>query len=177
MEWLKAILEGKGIEATDELLADVSKELPKHFIPKAEYNKKKSEAEALQKKLDEAPDAGELQTKLDELQAKYDTDTAALSDKLNGAERSYAIDMALSKSGARSTKALKALLDDGKIEYKDGALSGLDEQIESVKKEHGYLFESAKDTSLPLGGGGGDAGDKFMAAMRSGAGLPKETQT
>lgn len=170
MEWLKAILEGKGVEVTDELLADVSKELPKHFIPKAEYNKKKTEAEALQKKLDEAPDAGELQTKLDALQAKYDTDTAALNDKLSGAERSHAIDMALTKSGARSAKALRALLDDDKIEYKDGALTGLDEQIAGVKKEHGYLFESTRDTGFPLGGSGGD-GDKFIAAVRSGAGL------
>lgn len=171
MDWLKTILEAKGIEGAEDIIADVQKELPKHFIPKNVYAQKVKDYDSLKAEYDAKPDAGEIQTKLDALQAKYDTDTAELNKKLSDGERSHAIDMALSKSGAKSEKALRALLDDSKIEFKDGRLTGLDEQLTEVKKEHSYLFGAAKDTGLGLGGGGGDGGDKFIAAMRQGAGL------
>ncbi|MBQ8540568.1 MAG: phage scaffolding protein [Clostridia bacterium] len=170
LEWLKEILSGKGIENVEEIMADVSKELPKHFVPNETYNGKVEEAKRLQGIIDKAPNSDELQKKYDELQAKYDTDTQKLNDDLIGKDRNYAIEIALSKTGAKSSKALRALLDESKIEYKDGNLSGLDEQIESVKKEHGYLFGTDKNTSFSLGGGGSEE-DSFTAAMKKGAGL------
>jgi hypothetical protein len=173
MEWLKTILEGRGIEVTEELLSDVSKEIPKHFIPKSEYNRKNDEVKTLQRKIDEAPDASKLSEQLTALQAKYDTDTASLNDKIGAIEKDYALSDALTKSGARSAKAVKALLDDSKIEFKDGVLSGVDEQIDGLKNEYGYLFEGTRDTGFALGGSGEAAEDSFINAVRNGAGLGK----
>lgn len=84
-----------------------------------------------------------LQTKLTELQEKYDSDTQSLQQQLTAAQLNGALETAMAKSGARSTKALKGLLDMEKIAFKDGALSGFDEQLESIKKENGFLFEES----------------------------------
>ncbi|MFI3206794.1 MAG: phage scaffolding protein [Clostridia bacterium] len=56
-----------------------------------------------------------------------------------------AIDSALSISGARNQKAVSALIDKDSIEIgEDGNILGLSEQLESLKKSDGFLFESKK---------------------------------
>lgn len=52
-----------------------------------------------------------------------------------------ALENALQKSGARSTKAVKALLSMEEIALEDGQLTGLDGQLERLKAESGFLFE------------------------------------
>lgn len=53
-----------------------------------------------------------------------------------------AIDDVLLKSGARNSTAVKALLDMDKVSFKDGKPEGLAEQLEALKKDSGYLFET-----------------------------------
>lgn len=50
MQWLREILQAKGIEVTDELIADVQKELPKYLVPKTEFNNKIAEIDNLKHK-------------------------------------------------------------------------------------------------------------------------------
>lgn len=82
MDWLKEILTAKGIEVSEELIADVQKELPKHFIPKREFNLKIEENNELKtqlatrdKDIEELKKAAtgdaELTAKYDALQGKY----------------------------------------------------------------------------------------------------------
>ena len=95
MDWLKEILTSRGVEISDELIADLQKELPKHFIPKREFNLKIEENNELKtqiatrdKDIEELKKAAagdaELTAKYDELQGKYDKDTKDLQDKLLG---------------------------------------------------------------------------------------------
>ena len=52
-----------------------------------------------------------------------------------------AIDAALSAAGAKNSKAVKALLDTGKVKLgEDGKLTGLDEQLKEIQKTDAYLF-------------------------------------
>ena len=49
MKWLKDLLKTKGIEITDEALADVQK----YFMPKSEYNSKLEEIKGLSAQITE----------------------------------------------------------------------------------------------------------------------------
>ena len=114
----------------------------------------------------------ELTTKYTELQGKYEKDTKDLQDKLAQSQYNAAVDMALMGSGAKNTKALRALLDMEKIKYENDTLSGLDEQIEAIKKDNDFLFETAQNKSGGMRQGSSFANeDSFMSSLREGAGL------
>lgn len=82
-------------------------------------------------------DAEKLKGDFEALQEKYNADTARLAlDK--------ALDIALLSSKARDVKAVRALLDGDKIKFDGDKLTGLDDQLEALKKSHDYMFESEK---------------------------------
>ena len=184
MQWLREILQAKGIEVTDELIADVQKELPKYLVPKTEFNNKISEIDNLKGQIGQRDTTiGELQKKagtvddltqqLNALQTKYDTDTGDLNKKLSKVQFDSALDIALAGSGAKNTKALRALLDMEKITFEEGKLSGFSDQLESIKGENDYLFDSEKKGAGGIRHGGGSLGseDAIISAARSAAGL------
>lgn len=80
-------------------------------------------------------DPKKLEDDLKTLQTKYDTDTANI-------RRDAAIDLALTRAHARDPQLTRAALsmDDIKIGA-DGKITGLDAQVESLKKDKAWLFE------------------------------------
>lgn len=184
MDWLREIMQSKGVEVSDELMTDIKSALPKHFIPKAEFNSKIAEIEGLRGQLSQrdadmealktkAGSADGLTQQLSELQEKYTKDTNDLTEKLKKAEFDSALDVALAGSGAKNTKALRALLDMEKITFEEGKLSGFSDQLESIKAENDYLFDSEKKGAGGIRHGGGSLGseDAIISAARSAAGL------
>lgn len=122
-----------------------------------DINEAKKGVEAMEKELETAKESiksfqkekGEqdvegLKKRLTELQGKYDTDVQALQSDLQQTKLNGALEAAMTKSGAKNTKALRGLLDMGKIQFQDGALTGFDEQIEQIKAENDYLFNEPK---------------------------------
>ena len=101
-----------------------------------------------------AKDNEELSNSYKELQAKYDKDTADLTTKLNQTRLNSALDSALTKANVRNTKTIKGLLDMDTIKLdKEGNLTGLDDQIASIKKSDSYLFnEGQKQEYNPTNG-------------------------
>ncbi len=72
-----------------------------------------------------------------------------LKEAYDKTELNHAVKVALMKSGAKSEKAIEGFLDRSKISFKGGVLSGFEEQLEEIKKENSYLFESGpKDTGV-----------------------------
>ncbi len=55
-------------------------------------------------------------------------------------KRESAVENALSGANSKNIKALKALIDFDKVDFSEGELTGLSEQIDALKKECGYLF-------------------------------------
>ncbi|MDD3840923.1 MAG: hypothetical protein PHP06_10255 [Clostridia bacterium] len=55
MDWLKELLKKVGIEEgkLDGVIADINKELPKHFIPKDKYNEVAEAKKKLEKDIQE----------------------------------------------------------------------------------------------------------------------------
>ena len=149
MEFLKEIL-------GEELYAQVAAKLEGHqtvklahlasvdYVSKAKYD---SDMQAKDTRIQELTqsvkdfdgvDVKQLQTDVRNWEIKYNQD-------LESARLDSAIQLAIAKSGTLSDKALMGLLDKDKIKFdKDGKLTGLDEPIEAIKKEDGFLFKAAE---------------------------------
>ena len=96
-------------------------------------------------------DPKKLEDDLKTLQTKYDTDTANI-------RRDAAIDLALTRAHARDPQLTRAALsmDDIKIGA-DGKVTGLDAQLETLKKDKAWLFE--EDGAGQSGKQGGKGGN------------------
>ena len=104
----------------------------------------------------QAGDNEELSNQFKELQNKYKQDTENLTKELQQTKLSSAVDSALGKAKVRNTKAAKALLNMDEVKLNDkGELEGLEDQISSLQKTDGYLFDQGnKEPYQPQGGGG-----------------------
>ena len=103
----------------------------------------------------QAGDNEELTSQYKELQSKYKQDTENLTKELQQTKLNSAVDNALSKAKVRNSKAAKALLNLDDVKFNDkGEVEGLDDQISSLQKTDGYLFDQgSKEPYQPQGGG------------------------
>ena len=113
--------------------------------------------------------------KLAELKQKYDKDTEALKTELKQAKFNGALDLALERSGAKNTKAVRALLDLDSLELdENGGLSGLSQQLESLRADNGFLFGRGAASTALAQGAAFPVTDGFVASAREAAGLTKK---
>lgn len=143
MDWLKELLKKAGIEEgkVDGVIADINKELPKHFIPKDKYN----EAAEAKKKLEtdlQARDAQleQLKQQISELQEANKATKEEWEAKTAQMQLNFAIEKALTTAKAKNAKAVKALLDLEKVKLDGEQLLGLEEQLKAIKESDPYLF-------------------------------------
>lgn len=97
----------------------------------------------------------------------YDPDwkqqAEAAQQELNKQKFEFALERALTGSGARSAKAVRGLLDQSKLTLADdGELIGLDKQLEALRKNEdtAFLFEAAQ-TSTGMSHQGGSDGNEI----------------
>ena len=173
MDWLKELLKKAGIEEgkLDGIIADINKELPKHFIPKDKYNeaaeaKKKLEKDIQDrdKQLDDLKKAAgsneDLKQQIEKLQDENKKADEAWQAKFAQMQLDFALERALTAAKAKNAKAVKALLDMEKVKLDGEQLLGLDDQLKAIKESDPYLFgESGKVGSgtNPPGAGTGEA--------------------
>ena len=158
MDWLKELLKKAGIEEgkLDGIIADINKELPKHFIPKDKYNeaaeaKKKLEADIderdkqLEQLKNAAGNSEELKAQIEQLQAENQKAAEEWQAKMAQMQLDFAIEKALAAAKAKNPKAVKALLDMEKVKLDGEQLLGLDDQLKAIQQSDPYLFgESGK---------------------------------
>jgi predicted RNase H-like nuclease (RuvC/YqgF family) len=153
MDWLKELLKKAGIEEgkLDGVIADIGKELPKHFIPKDKYNevaeaKKKLETDIQErdKQLEQLKNAAgnseELKAQIEQLQAENQKAAEEWQAKMSQMKLDFAIEKALTVAKAKNIKAVKALLDLEKVKLDGEQLLGLDDQLKTLKETDPYLF-------------------------------------
>ena len=179
------VIEKAGLEADllDKIMALHGKDIEKH---KEDLATATTAAEGLQKQLDEAnkqiesfkelkPE--ELQKAVEDWKTKAETAEAEAKKQIDALKFDHALDGALLGAKAKNPKAVKALLkiDDLKL-TDDGKLLGLDEQVEALKTENDYLFESDEPEPKIVAGGKNKTviGDASVIAARQAAGLPVE---
>ena len=158
MDWLKELLKKAGFEEgkLDGVIADIGKELPKHFIPKDKYNeaaeaKKKLEKDIQDrdKQLDDLKKAAgsneDLKQQIEKLQDENKKADEAWQAKFAQMQLDFALERALAAAKAKNAKAVKALLDMEKVKLDGEQLLGLDDQLKELQKSDAYLFgESGK---------------------------------
>ncbi len=68
-------------------------------------------------------------------------------------KKENAVDMALTRSGAKNIIAAKALMKLDEIGFENGNATGIDEQISKLRRENSFLFEAEKSGGAMHGSG------------------------
>jgi predicted nucleic acid-binding Zn-ribbon protein len=111
----------------------------------------------------------------DEWKAQAEKAQKDAAAQISSLKFDHALEGALTGAKARNAKAVKALLQTDVLKLQeDGSIFGLEGQLETIKKDNDYLFES--DTTQPkivLGGQNKSVlSDAVVDAARKAAGLP-----
>lgn len=174
MEWLKKIL---GDAYTEEIDKQVSDQIGKGFVARADYNAKNEAHKSLEvqladrdKQLEElkkaSGDSEDLKKKIEELQNANKIAKEAHDKEISDLKFGYALDAALMTARVRDSLAVKAHLNTDELKLsEDGKITGLDAQLEKLKADHDYLFEAS--TPPPTFGGStpGASGGKSTSEM------------
>ena len=154
------------------------------YVDKDKYDKLELKSTNLEQQLKTANDTIKgfkdvdvdgLKTGIAKWEKKYKDDTKTLSDKLTEQTKSSKIELALLGAKAKNTKAARALLDESKISLDGDNLLGMNEQLESLKKEAAYLFGETQPQNPPPPFDGKPAGPADdMAKWLAEAGLPPQ---
>lgn len=187
MDWLRELLKKAGFDESkiDALIGDVNKELPKHFVPKSQYNdaaeaKKQAEKDIADrdKQLEElkksAGDNEALKKQIETLQGENKTTKEQYDAKVKDLQLTTAIKLALSGQ-AHDPDIVAGLLDKSKIELDDSGSvkGGLDDQVKALRDSKGFLFAPKEEkkpqfrgAKPPEGGdpNGGGAGESSVGA-------------
>ncbi len=144
----------------------------KDYVPRTQMNEVNEENKSLKqsvserdKQLEELKKTNgsndELKKQLETLQKANDEQKKAHEAEMYRLKLDNAVEAALAAAGAKNTKAVRALFDAEKLKLgEDGKLSGLDEQLEAVKKSDPYLFaEESKPQNTFKGFQPGASGD------------------
>ncbi|MCM3041707.1 phage scaffolding protein [Paenibacillus motobuensis] len=173
MEWLKELLKKLGVEDSkiDGFISDVNKELPKHFMPKQQYNevveaKKKAEKDVTDrdKQITELGKAAGLTEELKKQIETMQTENQAAAEKhaaeMKDLQLSNAIKSALAGK-VHDEDLVAGLFEKDKLVVNDGKVVGLDEQLKTLQESKAFLFKSEdgqqKQQTPPgfrVGGGG-----------------------
>lgn len=160
MDWLKELLKNVGVEESklDGLIGDVNKELPKHFVPKSQYNeaaeaRKKAEKDVSDrdKQLDDlkktSGDADALKAQIDKLQGENKTAKEQYESDLKELRLGNALKLALTGQ-VHDADLVTGLIDKSKIELgEDGSIkAGLEDQIKGLRESKAFLFAENKPT-------------------------------
>lgn len=116
----------------------------------------------------------QIKAAADEWKTKAEKAQADAAAQIADLKFNHALDGALAVAKARNAKAVRALLNVDLLKLtEDGSLSGLKEQLEKIKSENDYLFESDKPQQKLIAGGKTDPvlSDAVVNAARQAAGL------
>lgn len=164
MDFLKALFEAGALtweqfsEAVKKAGFEVVNAAGGAYVPKADLDAKQQELDTANTTIKDlretakawdGKDPKKLENDLKDLQTKYDTDTANI-------RKAAAIDLALTRARARDPQLTRAALNMDEIKIdKDGKVTGLDAQVEGLKKDKAWLFEDDPAAGQPGGEGNG----------------------
>ncbi|MGN0553467.1 MAG: phage scaffolding protein [Oscillospiraceae bacterium] len=176
-EFLKTLgIEDKAV--IDSIMDENGKDINAEKTKFADYETLKTQLSDANKKIEEFGklDFDGVKAMADDYKAKFEQAQADSKKQLDELRFNHAIDGALSSAKAKNIKAVKALLETDKLKLnKDGSLTGLSEQLEKIKSENDYLFETENAPSPAphfLGGSGGTPPTADDSAVRAIMGLP-----
>lgn len=185
MDWLKTLLKNAGLDDSkiEGIVTDAGKELPKHFIPKSQYNElteAKKQAEQDREKLNgqledlkKSADASEgLKKEIERLQGENTTAKQQYETDLQDLKLTNAISAAINGK-VHNEKVVTGMIDKAKLVIgDDGKVVGLDEQLKGLQTSDAYLFKPDEAG----GGNGGGAGGFRVGTPGQGTGQATNEQ-
>lgn len=143
---------------TEDQAKKVMGEIDGNFVTKVRFNEVNEENKTLKKSVSDrdkqledlkksSGDNATLQQQISDLQKQNADQQKTHDEELAKLKVDNAVEIALSGAKAKNGKAVKAMLDMSKVKLgEDGKLSGLDEQLEALKKSDGYMFDVQEQT-------------------------------
>jgi hypothetical protein len=157
---------GKGIEKLKSDLAAKQQELDGAKTQLTEANK---QIEAFKELKPE-----ELKKAADDWKLKFEQSQSEAAAQVDRLKFDHALDSALAGAKSRNVKAVKSLLNTELLKLaEDGSISGLKEQLETLKSDNDYLFESDEPNPTIVTGSNNNQtnSDPVILAARKAAGL------
>lgn len=155
-------------DATAQKVADASTEELKGFIPKTRFDEVNEAKKQLDEQIKERDkqltelkkstgDTVELQKKIEELQTANKNAKTEYETKLKDVQFTNAIKLAVA-TDAQDVDLVAGLFDKSKLILgDDGKITGLDDQLKTLKESKAFLFKQGKPPSYnPNGGDGGN---------------------
>lgn len=157
MEKLIALLTALGVALTADQTAQIKEVVEKEFVPAADHTAQKTTLEELTKQLAERDkdleklkadnNSEELAKQLEELNAKYKTDTEELNAKLAAQETDHAAEKLFGEYKFASERVKNSVLEEFKakgFKFENGAFVGGKEYLEGLKKSEPDVFAAEK---------------------------------
>ena len=140
---------------SEEQAQKVMDGLDGNYVPKSRFNELNEENKNLKAAAKEhetqladlkktAGDNAEIKKQLEEMQSKNAELEKTHKAQIQQLKLDNAMENAISASGCKNNKAVKALLDMAKIKFENDQLTGLDEQLKELVKTDAYLFDEKK---------------------------------
>lgn len=169
-EEIKNILgEGAADEVVTKLLDALHAEIEPHkTAAKTAQDALAAKAAEIDELSKKTTDADELKKQLNDLKAKYEAETKEAAEKLAQIEFDGAVKDVLTKHGARSEKAVRAMLDLDALMKSNNRNDDIEKAVTALKESDAYLFggeEGPKSTGqkvtvgAPIQQSGGDTKD------------------
>lgn len=184
MKNIQTLLSEIGIEIPEDKKKDFETAFNENYKTVSEVNKLREARDNYKEQLDTAKgqlkefenvDVKDLQDKIKTLTSDLDTKDTEYQQKIADMEFNSVLDGAISKSGAKNSKAVKALLDLDALKTSKNQAEDITKALDEIKKDNDYMFTSEEPFQNPVyktdtNNGKGDP----MEAMRSAMGLPAE---
>lgn len=100
---------------------------------------------------DQAGSSDDMKKQIEDLQSTIKTNDEQSAQNLLKVKQDNAVQNYLKDAGARDVKAILPFIDHDTVKYDDGKneLIGLSEQVEKIKGDHDYLFQSDTEPAKP----------------------------
>jgi hypothetical protein len=178
----RKFLEDLGLEKSvvDKILnengADIEKAKSRLETERDNYKSQLETAQTALKKF-EGVNVDELKGEIEKLNGDLATKETEYQTRIADMEFNSVLDGAISESGAKNAKAVKALLDLENLKTSKNQADDIKKALEQVKSENGYMFGSDEPFQNPVGAtdtGNGGTGSNPLASMRAAMGLSAE---
>ena len=160
-----------GVEIPEDKKTAIDKAIKENYITVKEAEKIRNARDNYKEQLDTATtsldkfkgvdveklngEIEDLKTKLTNKQTEFD---AAMANK----DFEYLLDGAITASGAKNVKAVKALLDIDTLKASKNQAEDIKTALEGIKTDNDYMFNSAEPIKNPVKGSGGVPADKTI---------------
>lgn len=176
MEWLEKIL--KDVENKDEIIKSIKKGIGENFVSKADFNAKNETVKTLEQTVKDRDeqletlksnnaDVQSLKDQIEQLQKDNTEANEKYQADIKDMTLTNAIKLAVAGK-VHDEDLVSGLFNKDKLVIDDGKIIGLDEQLEQLQKDKGFLFKASESSN------NGDSNDDLFSGFKFGTGQQED---